>query len=194
MRKKTEFSKKWLIACIVISAGFTATSYILAAFDKNPVETLSATVIETLWGASGISFVGYALQNSVRAYTSSRFGIPVEDKGEEAGREMPPELDEVLKKFMMKGRNKMKIDWKKKLTSRKFWGAVVGFVAPLLLAFGATDNDVAQIVSIITSGGVLIAYIIGEGLVDATAAKNQDESEDESCTQTRDLSGIAKTR
>lgn len=78
--RKTEFSKKWLIACIVISAGFTAASYILAAFDKNPVETLSATVIETLWGASGISFVGYALQNSVRAYTASRFGLPVEDK------------------------------------------------------------------------------------------------------------------
>ena len=27
----------------------------------------------------------------------------------------------------------MKIDWKKKLTSRKFWAAVVGFVVPLLL-------------------------------------------------------------
>lgn len=94
-----EFSKKWLIACIVISAGFTVTSYILAAFDKNPVETLSVTVIETLWGASGISFVGYALQNSVRAYTSSRFGLPVEDKETERA---PPQMEDILKEMYKK--------------------------------------------------------------------------------------------
>ena len=27
----------------------------------------------------------------------------------------------------------MKIDWKRKLTSRKFWTAIAGFVTPLLL-------------------------------------------------------------
>ena len=99
MRKKTEFSKKWLIACIVISSGFTAASYILAAFDKNPVETLSAAVIETLWGASGISFVGYALQNSVRAYTSSKFGIPGETKETDRA---PPQPEDILKELYKK--------------------------------------------------------------------------------------------
>lgn len=74
-RKKSEFSKKWLVTCIVVSIAYTATSYILSAFDKQPLETLSASIVETLWGTSGISFVGYALQNSVRAYTSSKFGI-----------------------------------------------------------------------------------------------------------------------
>ena len=29
-----------------------------------------------------------------------------------------------------------KIDWKRKLTSRKLWVAVAGFVAGLILAFG----------------------------------------------------------
>lgn len=61
----------------------------------------------------------------------------------------------------------MKIDWKRKLTSRKFWAAVVGFVTPLLLAFGVAEGDVTQIVGIIMSGAALIAYIIGEGLTDA---------------------------
>lgn len=61
----------------------------------------------------------------------------------------------------------MQIDWKRKLTSRKFWAAVVGFVTPLLLAFGVSQEQTTQIVSIITSAGVLIAYIIGEGLVDS---------------------------
>ena len=62
------------------------------------------------------------------------------------------------------------IDWKKKLTSRKFWAAVVGFATPLMLAFGLSEAVVAQVASIITSSGVLIAYIIGEGMTDAAAA------------------------
>jgi phosphate/sulfate permease len=59
------------------------------------------------------------------------------------------------------------IDWKKKLTSRKFWMAIVAFVTPLLLAFGVTENEVAQIVGIIMAGADVVAYIIAEGLVDA---------------------------
>lgn len=61
----------------------------------------------------------------------------------------------------------MNIDWKRKLTSRKFWAAVVGFVTPLLLAFGMADAAVTQVTSIIMAGGTLVAYIIAEGLVDA---------------------------
>lgn len=61
----------------------------------------------------------------------------------------------------------MNIDWKRKLTSRKFWAAVVGFVAPLLLAFGVADAAVTQVTGIIMAGGTLVAYIIAEGLVDA---------------------------
>ena len=59
------------------------------------------------------------------------------------------------------------IDWKKKLTSRKFWMAIVGFVTPLLLAFGVSEADVTQIVAIIMAGADVVAYIIAEGLVDA---------------------------
>ena len=82
--KKTEFSKKWLIGCMIVSVMFTAASYILAFLDKNPVAELSEAIIETLWGTSGISFVGYALQNSVRAYTASKFGLPVKGKNKDA--------------------------------------------------------------------------------------------------------------
>lgn len=74
-RKKGEFSKRWLVACIVVSVAFTAGSYVLSAFDKQPLETLSAAIIDALWGTSGISFIGYALQNSVRAFTSAKFGL-----------------------------------------------------------------------------------------------------------------------
>ena len=61
-----------------------------------------------------------------------------------------------------------KINWKQKLTSRKFWAAVVGFVTAILIGFGFTDSDVTQITSIIMAGATLIAYIIGEGMVDAS--------------------------
>lgn len=60
----------------------------------------------------------------------------------------------------------MKIDWKSKLCSRKFWAAVVGFITPLLLVFGVTEGQATEIAGIIMSGASVIAYIIGEGLVD----------------------------
>lgn len=63
-----------------------------------------------------------------------------------------------------------KIDWARKLTSRKFWAAVVGFVAPIMALANVPDNTAVQVTSIIMSGGTLIAYIIGEGMTDAAAA------------------------
>ena len=61
----------------------------------------------------------------------------------------------------------MKIDWIKKLTSRKFWLALVAFVTPLLLAFGMAQDTVTQVVAIIMAGADVLAYIVAEGLVDA---------------------------
>ena len=61
----------------------------------------------------------------------------------------------------------MNIDWKRKLTSRKLWVAVAGFVAGLIVAFGG-DNTTADTVSgCILSGAAVVAYIVGEGLIDS---------------------------
>lgn len=68
------------------------------------------------------------------------------------------------------------IDWKTKLTSRKFWVAVVGFVVPLLVAFDMTDNQAAEVASIIMAGANMIAYIIGEGMVDSSRIKTETKS------------------
>lgn len=62
----------------------------------------------------------------------------------------------------------MNIDWKKKLTSRKFWVALVGFVTALLVAFNVDKGSIEQITSIIMSFASLIAYILAEGFVDAS--------------------------
>ena len=61
------------------------------------------------------------------------------------------------------------IDWKRKLTSRKFWMAICGFVGPLLAAFGMSEEMSTQVVALIMAGASVVAYIIGEGLTDAAA-------------------------
>lgn len=55
----------------------------------------------------------------------------------------------------------------RKLTSRKFWLAVVGFVTPLLLAFGVAENNTAQITAIIMAGADVLGYLLAEGLADS---------------------------
>lgn len=62
------------------------------------------------------------------------------------------------------------IDWKKKLTSRKFWAALAQFVTGLIIAFGGSQETAVQVTALILSGAAVVAYIIGEGLVDAAGA------------------------
>ena len=64
------------------------------------------------------------------------------------------------------------IDWKSKLTSRKFWAAIAEFVSMLIIAFKGTEETATQVAAIIMAGAGVIAYIIGEGLRDAASAKN----------------------
>lgn len=61
----------------------------------------------------------------------------------------------------------MKIDWVKKLTSRKLWMAVCGFVTGLIVILGGAEETATQVTALIMSGASVVAYIIGEGMVDA---------------------------
>ena len=54
----------------------------------------------------------------------------------------------------------------RKLTSRKFWVAVAGFVSGLIVAFDG-DAETAETVSgLILQGASVLGYIIAEGLAD----------------------------
>ena len=64
-----------------------------------------------------------------------------------------------------------KNDIKRKLCSRKFWAAIVAFVTGLLIYFGRSETEAAQIAALIMSGASVMAYIIGEGLADAAGAQ-----------------------
>ena len=55
----------------------------------------------------------------------------------------------------------------RKLTSRKFWVAVAGFVSGLIVAFDG-DAETAETVSgLILQGAAVLGYVIAEGLADA---------------------------
>jgi hypothetical protein len=60
----------------------------------------------------------------------------------------------------------------RKLTSRKFWTMVCGFLTLLLTAKGMDGGSIQQIVSIIMAGGAVIAYIVSEAWVDTVSIAN----------------------
>ena len=64
------------------------------------------------------------------------------------------------------------IDWKAKLTSRKFWAAIAQFISMLIIALHGTQETATQVTALIMAGAAVIAYIIGEGLADAAGAGN----------------------
>lgn len=68
----------------------------------------------------------------------------------------------------------MKIDWKRKLTSRKLWVAVAAFVSGLIMAFGGGENTAATVSGCILQGAAVIGYLLAEGLTDAAAAEQPD--------------------
>lgn len=68
----------------------------------------------------------------------------------------------------------MSTDWKRKLTSRKFWLAVTSFIALLIIALGGSQETATRVTALIMAGASVFAYIIGEGLVDAAAASSKN--------------------
>lgn len=58
------------------------------------------------------------------------------------------------------------MDWKRKLSSRKFWMAIALFISGLILAFGGNQQTADMVTGCIMQGAAVVAYIIAEGLVD----------------------------
>ena len=72
-----------------------------------------------------------------------------------------------------------RIDWKRKLTSRKFWLSIASFVSMLMVAFGQSESTATQVTSLIMAGATVIGYVIGEGLADSGNAANEKSEEGE---------------
>lgn len=68
-----------------------------------------------------------------------------------------------------------KIDWKRKLSSRKLWAAVAGIVTGLAMVFGLDEGTISSVAGAVVSVASVLAYIITEGKVDAEAVKKAVE-------------------
>ncbi len=66
----------------------------------------------------------------------------------------------------------MKINWKQKLSSRKFWAALIGYVTGVLAAFNFGENVIAQVTAVVAGVGALVAYLLAEAHVDAKREEN----------------------
>ena len=64
------------------------------------------------------------------------------------------------------------MDWKRKLTSRKFWLAVASFVSMLLIALGKNAETAQTVTGLIMAGASIVGYVIGEGLADSGGGGN----------------------
>jgi hypothetical protein len=59
------------------------------------------------------------------------------------------------------------IDWKRKLSSRKFWAAIAAWVTSLLAAFNVTESTMAQVGIVVAGIGSLCVYMLAEAKADA---------------------------
>ena len=76
-----------------------------------------------------------------------------------------------LAPFLIGKVNKMKINWKEKLASRKFWAAVAGVVISLMISFGVPADSITKVEAIISSTSILAIYILSQGYVDGKKAE-----------------------
>lgn len=58
------------------------------------------------------------------------------------------------------------INWKQKLSSRKFWAAIIGLAISIVAFTGATPETTERIVGLIGAIGVLVMYMLAEGIAD----------------------------
>lgn len=64
-----------------------------------------------------------------------------------------------------------KIDWKRKLSSRKLWAAIAGVVTGLAMVFKLDESTISSVAGAVVSMVSVVSYIITEGKVDAESVK-----------------------
>ena len=74
-----------------------------------------------------------------------------------------------------------KIDWVRKLSSRKFWAMVAGFVSGLIVYFGGTPERAASTEGLILAGASIVIYMLAEAVADSANYEGKHvEKDDES--------------
>lgn len=79
-----------------------------------------------------------------------------------------------------------RIDWKRKLSSRKLWAAVAGIVTGLAMVFGLDEGTISSVAGAVVSVASVVTYILTEGKVDAESVKKAVESVQDAAGAVRD--------
>ena len=79
-----------------------------------------------------------------------------------------------------------KINWKRKLSSRKLWAAAAGVAAGLAMVFGLDENTISSVAGAVVSAASVAVYIITEGKVDAEGVKKAVEDVQSAAEAVRD--------
>ncbi len=66
----------------------------------------------------------------------------------------------------------------RKLTSRKLWMSVAAFVSGLIVAFDGSAAVAETVAGCIMAGAAVVAYVVGEGLIDRAAAEQRETAQD----------------
>lgn len=72
----------------------------------------------------------------------------------------------------------MKINWRQKLSSRKFWAMLGGQITSALAALNAGDSVVMKISAVIGSIGTLAVFMLAEAKVDANRNIGEGDGND----------------
>lgn len=64
-----------------------------------------------------------------------------------------------------------------KLTSRKLWMALAGFISALIVAFDGSAAVAETVTGCIMAGATVIAYVLGEGLIDRASTSTEPPEE-----------------
>lgn len=71
-----------------------------------------------------------------------------------------------------------KIDWRRKLTSRKFWALLAGLATSVMAFAGADENVILQVTGVIGAVGSCVGYMLAEGIADGSGSDNGNLDQD----------------
>jgi hypothetical protein len=64
-----------------------------------------------------------------------------------------------------------KIDWARKLSSRKFWSLLIALIAAGLVLMKVDENTIAQICATVGAFASVVIYILAEAYIDSKHAE-----------------------
>ena len=66
-----------------------------------------------------------------------------------------------------------KIDWARKLSSRKFWALIASLITALLVLLKAPEETITQVVAVVGAFASIAVYILAEASIDKAGASAQ---------------------